>query len=896
MEYTAKLTEKEVEYLFNQVGGNPIKQYFTRNSKNFSEIKPGFRPVSISGEEAVALATKYWKKPFLTTFLNKTIEEWMRQIEEAWNNKDLTVMNRDLSLAYTLPESVFSEMPELFFKLKDLEMTEDSISFIKVCCEVAATIRKESKNDDDEGSSSAEEENATLRKEIDALSDEIAKVQSVAKEKDKKIEALDQELSEKTKQNNSIAHELDEIKKQIVKYAPKPIPPKSEDTPYTSLCEVHYDYDGNMKLNRLVDISGEIMLDELDKSYPDRSQLFSKDTNEEAGTIAVWNWGKIPNIKNPEKDFILSKKDEYLVPIEVIVINDCNSAEDVCKELIEGIARKSHFQKQFWCYRNSSRGYEGILCNKTDYSGDKDVFVLDEDVFELPVYEVKAYEVYDVSTSRVLRRFDLGIPKRIVYTKNPLDIVRELFLKRISWGNMKQAGFSRAEYQALKGTVENIATEDMTKELAGICHIQDADAKEVIDKFVKNAEDYIDGSDLDSEMLEAILKDHPNLMESCMEMAAEKWKRENEEEVREALEKTNELKKKISDGNDRLQKLNESYEKIKKQLEEDTKAVSEKEQIADEVERIINERIEKARNNAADFIAEMAFTQPVSQNLVRPVNANLSSYCEGEEYTGIEPEIMEIIEDLLDTLQAGLYEMGVAKKYSIGLAAFLYSAYRNNTPLLITGPNANEIATAFSVALFGKTPGKARFDGDYSEALIDEILNANDDVVIIENATDPRWNRFYGKMISCKKKLFIATEPMLEDLFLEPKGMLDYFHPLYTGLFVDSLANDQYIRGDAVKKLFEKSKDVNVEDNKLIKKLPMSQLSRKRISKLLTEMHEILDDDSSDYDMLFAVFPMLCVVKKRDDILSYVKKCATDNGVSSDVVALVERNLGIADE
>lgn len=169
-------------------------------------------------------------------------------------------------------------------------------------------IRRDAKNTVAIDSSDIEEENEVLRKEIDNLNNEIERRKDEEEEKNKRIEALDQELTEKAKQNNLITLKLVELKNHIAKYSLKPIPQKPEETPYTSLCEVRYDYDGNMKLHRLADISNEIILDEFDDSYPDRGQLFSKDTNEDEGTIAVWNWGKIPNIKNPEKDFILSKK------------------------------------------------------------------------------------------------------------------------------------------------------------------------------------------------------------------------------------------------------------------------------------------------------------------------------------------------------------------------------------------------------------------------------------------------------------------------------------------------------------------------------------------------------------------------------------------------------------
>ena len=58
MDYLNRLSKTDVESICKLIGSRDLKQNFRTNSNGFSIIKPGFRPNTISDEEAVALTVQ----------------------------------------------------------------------------------------------------------------------------------------------------------------------------------------------------------------------------------------------------------------------------------------------------------------------------------------------------------------------------------------------------------------------------------------------------------------------------------------------------------------------------------------------------------------------------------------------------------------------------------------------------------------------------------------------------------------------------------------------------------------------------------------------------------------------------------------------------------------------
>ena len=58
MDYLNRLSKTDVESICKLIGSRDLNQNFHTNSNGFIRIKPGFRPKTISDEEAVTLTVQ----------------------------------------------------------------------------------------------------------------------------------------------------------------------------------------------------------------------------------------------------------------------------------------------------------------------------------------------------------------------------------------------------------------------------------------------------------------------------------------------------------------------------------------------------------------------------------------------------------------------------------------------------------------------------------------------------------------------------------------------------------------------------------------------------------------------------------------------------------------------
>ena len=80
-EYTELLNDEDVQYICKAISGKNFKKIFADSPKEFTRIKPGFRPNSMSDEDAVEIAIKNFNKEFVRAFIEVMIKQWLKEIE-----------------------------------------------------------------------------------------------------------------------------------------------------------------------------------------------------------------------------------------------------------------------------------------------------------------------------------------------------------------------------------------------------------------------------------------------------------------------------------------------------------------------------------------------------------------------------------------------------------------------------------------------------------------------------------------------------------------------------------------------------------------------------------------------------------------------------------------------
>ena len=242
---------------------------------------------------------------------------------------------------------------------------------------------------------------------------------------------------------------------------------------------------------------------------------------------------------------------------------------------------------------------------------------------------------------------------------------------------------------------------------------------------------------------------------------------------------------------------------------------------------------------------------------------------------------------------------GVAERYALPLAGYMYAAYLNKMPLILAGPCAREIAHAFSAALFGRTAGHMVCLGDYSETVWHQAASSNDPVILIENMFNPAWNQILFQTYSKPDKYLLAVTPYSEELMIEPKGLLNYFTPLFTGLIVDHMPSQNYMGGRYNPDLGIQIPLKDTRHSNLLKNISLTWVARKRINQVLGVTQQVLGDSPSenkDMEFLFCICPLLILQKKVDDIDTQIDALEAENKLSKQVAADIRAYFGGSDE
>lgn len=125
-----QLKEDEQRYICSVIPYQEAIKYFTKNGKEFSKIKPGFRASSLSKEDVSKLLFTYANKPFISNFIDKKIKYWLSEISECYNKRINNGESKYIALINTLPSSYFDDNIRLYFKLSGDDIPDEHIAIL----------------------------------------------------------------------------------------------------------------------------------------------------------------------------------------------------------------------------------------------------------------------------------------------------------------------------------------------------------------------------------------------------------------------------------------------------------------------------------------------------------------------------------------------------------------------------------------------------------------------------------------------------------------------------------------------------------------------------------------------------------------------------------------------
>ena len=455
----------------------------------------------------------------------------------------------------------------------------------------------------------------------------------------------------------------------------------------------------------------------------------------------------------------------------------------------------------------------------------------------------------------------------------------------------------RADYSAFKNFLGIVPTEEVIRQIMEKLRCSISAAEDLLNKFLSSAEKYLNGDSLEDKIISSALFANQELQKRAKDLIQNDWETENQALIEEAQKKINVLNAELEMREKRLEEANGRLASIQAEEKILKDTIGEKQKLAEDVERSVAERIQNARKNAADFIAEFAFVDGRQTYSSSSAVDTLYRVCPAVDSLD-EPVPINSWKNAADMVSIELGEAGVADEYASGLAVFLCAAYLKKQPLLLVGPNAFQIVEAFSAAVASHKYGILNCERHYTDQAIKELGSRGENIVIINNLFASGWANRLPEILKRNDIFYIATHPYAEDIQVEPKSLYGFMLPLFTEAFIDKRPSGMgyhcgYFTDDFNTALELKGKRKELS---IFSKLSVGPYISRQINELISIMYAIEPSVSLDTVFLFAVFPIAFASMELTALKEILQNGHQEMGLSKNLRRKLQLVLGEKNE
>ena len=635
--------------------------------------------------------------------------------------------------------------------------------------------------------------------------------------------------------------------------APATKAPPNTEYLFSSLCRVGTVQGGGaVTLSRLADVVDGVIQAQRQNDAPNRDILFTKERSKPENFVGIWSWDVSFNPKSGLANYIVSAYEKSLQPTEIIEVLGVETVEGIRDILLQGIKIVPTGNRTLFAFSEAGY-YKGLLCDAKELLVQDGCTQLKPEVVSLPLYKFSYNETVKLGELIFFSRIVLEAPDSFLRIKDPMEAVRSAVLLRSPIAKLK-SWMTIREARDVRTFLQKMPTSDFYQEIADACACTLDEAISFTDVFIQRVADYLQGNDIESEILESAMKHSPDLLEKCRALNEEAWRKENAAALQEAQEKVEEAARKVQELQKQHKQLLLQMEQIENQREKLAAEIKEKQTLAAEIERQVADRIASARKDVSGFISEVTFLKPwvAGQTAVSP--ARQAAFQPGIELA-VEPSEHLNPEDVVYAIKEELSQAGVGKEYSLEFASFLYAAYTTRTPLLLAGSNGCDIADALSASLYSRTASVLHCEGEYNLDVVEECIRDDGKIVTVVNPFGANWFSHISELTAMSGKFVIAAHPFAEDLVIEPRGLYNYVLPVLTEIFVNRIPARDFAGGYFGEKF---QSYVSAEPQRKLAfagKLSMPLLLLNRLKQLLADTKALSGNTDEDIDVLFGILP-----------------------------------------
>ena len=370
------------------------------------------------------------------------------------------------------------------------------------------------------------------------------------------------------------------------------------------------------------------------------------DSTVSKGTVGVWSWAISKKATSNHKkgpDSTVSRPQSLIVPTEVVIVQDIHSLDELILKIKEGFEYQPISKKVLLTARKVDGSYVGVLCSSQNVSFKNSRIELKEQCSELAVYEFGPQSILSglIFGHSLHKSAFLGKPNAICPVKTPFEIVKDTVWFSLSWRGLVERELTFKTFDELGEIIRHIPhKEDLTTKVMQSCHCSYEQAQAYLHKFLKEAHEYVSYDTFDDKVILAALSKHGQLQQKACDLLKEQWEQEHQDLIEQttlAKQELEDVTLLIKNKHAELTKLESDLELKRSELnldsvsqevllskikdEQQHEIAKLKQEHAQEIEKLkatqvqeaskiemaVSEHIQKAQENAADFVAQMLF-------------------------------------------------------------------------------------------------------------------------------------------------------------------------------------------------------------------------------------------------------------------------------------------------
>lgn len=687
----------------------------------------------------------------------------------------------------------------------------------------------------------------------------------------------------------------------------------NQDTPYfeaVSLCVKNDSTERWRQWTRVADIVDEKLCecrfdDDEQENSNEQKYAFSnryalpnkRGLDFDKGSLAVFAWSDEPDPDRPDKiwtkETLISQLPLYVIPLQA------NTAEQAIALLHNGVSTGSINYNVIYTLAPTTAGIQlGLLCEAEDMELQNGKYRLKLSVPKLPYYNLGKEDIVTIQELRkypelpsytFLRKMNPGVPDGTILAKDALEIVKSRILtnQKMSWSSFRDfTARTNNELRLFKAFLQNVTGKDLYQEIADDIGCSVEMAQKYVEDFIANANEYLDGTEIDTDILSKLIEANDTLRTKYTQQVDERWKQEAKEKIEQANKELQQVRQDQKNCTRTLDETKHQIEQAKKHLAELQGTIQENERIAQDSYRLVQDKLASTKSNVVEFLAEMSLYMPISANGTNnsPKSATiLHGDRLDEEVVDLVDDYNIVIAELADNLSSCA---GITKERShhLHMARFLYATHLRHQSLLLAGLNSEEIAQTLSATIYGRYADVLVCTEDYNEKASTEAMQG-EGILLVRNPFCGDWLQNLLRDMAISRKQIIFCHPYTEDLSIEPESLFQYLIPVFTTDFVEHQAEIADATGTILApdgKAFEPSTKPGLRRDWL-DSLKISSMMQKKIQGILSDvavMAEADDMNNATAAFEYTLLPYAAVTRKGEQ---FCKRIQESNAVPTEV-------------